>query len=266
MCAKNARFHEPLVPVGDALPDRVGMILLQIVDPIAEVDGLEVLQLRLEAFGDLGRDDRAWAGVEHELGQLRFLQPLPIVSDDFVHVGRGPTERDLARPLPDRFATGHGPERRAVRLHLFWAEPAPYWKDYDALEAPLKWADRFNLSKWGLLGAFHDRRRVGGALIAFDSEEVEMLEGRKDLAVLWDLRVEPSSRRRGVGTALFRAVEDWAASRGCAGLRIETQNSNVPACRFYERQGCELRQINPGAYAALLHEVQLLWEKVPRGL
>ena len=70
-----------------------------------EVDGLEVLQLRLEAFGDLGRDDRAWAGVEHELGQLRFLQPLPIVSDDFVHIGRGPTEGDLSWPLPDRFAT-----------------------------------------------------------------------------------------------------------------------------------------------------------------
>lgn len=140
----------------------------------------------------------------------------------------------------------------------------PYCKDYDTLKAPVTWADRFDISNWGLLGAFVDCRRVGGAVIAFDSAGVEILEGRKDLAVLWDLRVEPDFRRRGIGAALFRAVEHWAALKGCTELRIETQNNNVPACRYYERQGCELRQINPDAYPTLPREVQLIWSKVPR--
>ena len=140
----------------------------------------------------------------------------------------------------------------------------PFWKDYDALETPVAWVERFDISRWGLLGAFVDNRRVGGAIIAFDSAGVEMLEGRKDLAVLWDLRVHSEYRRKGIGAALFRAVEHWAASKGCIELKIETQNTNLPACRFYERQGCSLREVNPGAYPALPDEVQLIWSKTPR--
>ena len=142
----------------------------------------------------------------------------------------------------------------------------PFWKDYDALDAPATWVERFDISRWGVLGAFVDNRRVGGALVAFDTAEVKMLEGRKDVAVLWDLRVHSEYRRRGIGAALFRAAEHWAASRGCTELTIETQNTNLPACRFYERQGCSLRAVNPEAYPALPHEVQLIWSKTPRTL
>ena len=67
-----------------------------------------------------------------------------------------------------------------------------------------------------------------------------MLEGRHDLAVLWDIRVAPSSRRRGVGAALFCAATEWAAATGYQELKVETQNVNVAACRFYGRHGCEL--------------------------
>jgi GNAT superfamily N-acetyltransferase len=121
----------------------------------------------------------------------------------------------------------------------------PYMKDYDALEAPASWPE--------------DGRRVGGAAIAFDSPDVHMLEGRRDLAVLWDIRVAPEARGHGVGAALFRAAEAWAAARGCRQMKIETQNVNLPACRFYARQGCVLGAIHRFAYPALPHEVQLLW-------
>ena len=70
-----------------------------------------------------------------------------------------------------------------------------------------------------------------------------MLEGRRDLAALWDIRVSPNARRQGVGSALFERVEAWAGLHGCRQLRIETQNTNVQACRVYERQGCQLRVI-----------------------
>lgn len=139
----------------------------------------------------------------------------------------------------------------------------PYVKDYDTMEGehPTQWASRFDVTNWGLIGARSDGARVGGAVIAFNTAGINMLEGRRDLAVLWDIRVAPEVRARGVGSALFQAAEAWAAARGCRQLKIETQNINVPACRFYARQGCVLGAINRFAYRELPDEVQLLWYK-----
>ena len=137
----------------------------------------------------------------------------------------------------------------------------PYLKDYDAIrgEGPTRWAKRFDLTNWGFLAARVKGRRVGAATIAFDTPGVDMLEGRRELAVLWDLRVAPEARGQGVGSALFRAAEAWARARGCTELKIETQNINVPACRFYAAQGCVLRAVDRDAYPGLPDEIQLLW-------
>lgn len=139
----------------------------------------------------------------------------------------------------------------------------PYVKDYDALpgEGPMGWAQRFDVSNWTCLAARLDGRLAGGAVVAFNTPGVWMLEGRVDLAVLWDLRVDPHHRGRGVGAALFAAAEARAAMRGCRRLKVETQNVNVPACRFYARQGCSLGAINRYAYPGLPAEIQLLWYK-----
>src|SRR6185503_21169268 len=64
---------------------------------------------------------------------------------------------------------------------------APYVKDYDAVEPPALWATTFDVSNWGWLAARLDDRRVGGAIVAFRTPEMGMLEGRNDLAVLWDI-------------------------------------------------------------------------------
>jgi len=139
----------------------------------------------------------------------------------------------------------------------------PYVKDYDTLEGegPTQWSERFDVSNWGLIVARSDGALVGGAVVAFNTEGISMLEGRRDLAVLWDIRVSPEARGRGIGSALFRAVEAWAEARGCEQLKIETQNINVPACRFYAKQGCELGAIDRFAYQGLADEVQLFWYK-----
>jgi GNAT superfamily N-acetyltransferase len=101
----------------------------------------------------------------------------------------------------------------------------PYVKDYDAIEeeSPAHWAERFDVSNWEFLTAHFAGRRVG--------------------------------------SSLFRAAEARAAARGCRQLKIETQNINLPACSFYARQGCELREINRFAYPQFPDEVQLLWYK-----
>lgn len=139
----------------------------------------------------------------------------------------------------------------------------PYTKDYDAIEGegPSRWAERFDVTNWGLLVARSGGRALGGAVIAFDTPGVHMLEGRRDLAVLWDLRVDRDVRGKGLGTALFEAAEQWAISHGCKELKVETQNVNVPACRFYQKQGCSLGEVDRFAYPDLPHEIQLIWRK-----
>jgi len=139
----------------------------------------------------------------------------------------------------------------------------PYVKDYDAIEdeSPAHWAERFDVSNWVFLAAHSEGRRVGGAALTLDTEGIHMLEGRSDLAVLWDIRVAPQARGQGVGSALFRAAEAQAVARGCRELKIETQNINVPACEFYARQGCEPRAFDRFAYPQLPNEIQLLWYK-----
>jgi GNAT superfamily N-acetyltransferase len=138
----------------------------------------------------------------------------------------------------------------------------PYVKDYDAIEAnhPSSWPLRFDLTNWGLIGAYDGTRRIGGAVIAFDTPGLDLLSGERD-ALLWDLRVAPDYRRRGAGTALFTATESWARRRECDRLVVETQDTNPAACRFYAARGCTLLRITRGAYPEFPAETQLLWEK-----
>ena len=138
----------------------------------------------------------------------------------------------------------------------------PYVKDHDGEgEDPTQWPKRFDTTRWGLIAAHDGDRRIGGAVIAFQSSQVWMLEGRPDLAALWDLRILPEARSMGIGSRPFHAVEGWARASGCRQLKIETQNINVPASYFYRQMGCTLGGINRFAYPARPHEAQLLWFK-----
>jgi GNAT superfamily N-acetyltransferase len=157
------------------------------------------------------------------------------------------------------------PIRSGLGGLLLVAEPvaAPYVKDYDAIDGggPSFWSQRWDISHWGVMSAFEGGERIGGAAVAWKTEGMEMLEGCEDLAVLWDLRVHPSYRGRGVGHRLFARAVDWARERQGRRFKAETQNINVPACRFYARQGCELGAIHRYVYGIALDEVQLLWYK-----
>ncbi|MDR3632498.1 MAG: GNAT family N-acetyltransferase [Isosphaeraceae bacterium] len=140
---------------------------------------------------------------------------------------------------------------------------SPYIKDFDEIEgnAPMCWAAQWDLSNWSVLSFLVGGYRVGGAVLAFDTEGVDMLERRKDLAILWDIRVHPDHRRHGVGRSLFRAAEAWAGARGCQQIKVETQNINVAACHFYAKQGCSLGMINRYAYRDFPEETQIIWYK-----
>ncbi len=147
-----------------------------------------------------------------------------------------------------------------LRLH---EEPVtPYRKDYDALgETPLDWPRLFDVRNWGFLLATDGGPAVGGAAVAFHTAGVDMLEGRPDLAVLWDIRVDPARRGQGIGKLLFHRAVEWSRRRGCTRMKIETQNVNVPACRFYRAMGCTLGSIHRHGYSdpRVAHEAMLLW-------
>lgn len=137
-------------------------------------------------------------------------------------------------------------------------------KDYDAPEAgggPAQWAESFDVANWRRFDAKLGSMRAGGAVVAFDTPGVTLLGGRRDVAALWDIRVAPAMRGRGIGRALFDAAENWARSRGCRELIIETQHVNVTACRFYASRGCEPASVREGAYPNLPDEVQVIWRK-----
>jgi GNAT superfamily N-acetyltransferase len=141
----------------------------------------------------------------------------------------------------------------------------PYVKDYDAIsDGPLDWHARFDTSQWVVFLARADGMPLGGATVALATPQLDMLEARTDLAVLWDIRVAPAGQRRGVGRALFEAAEAWALGRGCRELKVETQDINVAACRFYAAMGCQLRAAGEDAYPEWPEETQLLWYKALR--
>ena len=164
----------------------------------------------------------------------------------------------------DRVLELSSPDSALVGIILTEAEVASPWlKDYDAEEGegPTRWLRHFDTSNWGLLAAYDGVDKIGGAVIAFRAPGIDMLEGRDDLAVLWDIRVRPEDRSAGVGSALFRATENWTRAKGGRMLKIETQNVNVRACRFYAAMGCTLVAIDERAYRNHPQEAQLIWFK-----
>ena len=142
--------------------------------------------------------------------------------------------------------------------------PAPQMrlKDYDADpdSHPSTWPERWDVSRWLFVEATDGAVIVGRAAVAMDTPGVHMLEGRADLAVLWDIRVAPTHRGRGVGRALLEEAAAQARAHGCRELKVETQDINVPACRFYAAMGCTLAEVNPQAYGDS-DEVQLIWRQ-----
>ena len=146
-------------------------------------------------------------------------------------------------------------------------------KDYDLLEPIITLPQRFDVANWGMIiatkpgelvpihlpkGALPGVQPVGGAVIAWNTPNVDMLGGRTDLSILWDIRVHPVFRNQGLGRALFEHAKKWSKDRGCIEMRVETQDTNVAACRFYRQMGCRVHTIKERAYEGL-DEAKIIW-------
>jgi ribosomal protein S18 acetylase RimI-like enzyme len=54
-----------------------------------------------------------------------------------------------------------------------------------------------------------------------------------------DIKVDLNFRRYGIGKKLMEYAKHWAIRRGLLGMMLETQNTNVRACQFYESCGLD---------------------------
>ncbi|MFA5309448.1 MAG: GNAT family N-acetyltransferase [Dehalococcoidales bacterium] len=77
-----------------------------------------------------------------------------------------------------------------------------------------------------------------------------------------DIRVDVKFRRQGIGKTLISCGEQWARKNSFPGIMLETQDTNVKACRFYESNGFVLGGFDTILYhAARLYadEIALFW-------
>ena len=139
----------------------------------------------------------------------------------------------------------------------------PYIKDFciGDDESVTRW-ERWDISNWAFFMAFDGEHPVGAATVVTRTKEINMLAGRDDLVVLWDIRVDDVYKHQGIGQTLFDMAAEWSREQGMVQIKIECQNNNVPAIKFYHKQGAVLSAINEYAYynePEYRHEAQLIW-------
>jgi len=138
----------------------------------------------------------------------------------------------------------------------------PYIKDFGIYESATEYKKHFDITNWAIFMAFDGDKAVGGVTIASRTKGVNMLSGRDDLAVLWDIRVDDTYKHQGIGQTLFDRAVEWSKSQGLKQMKIECQNNNIPACNFYHKQGASLCAFDEYAYYGepeCRHEVQFIW-------
>lgn len=140
----------------------------------------------------------------------------------------------------------------------------PYLKDFctGEDETVIRWERQWDISNWAFFMAFDGEKPIGAATIVSRTKGINMLSNRDDLAVLWDIRVDDAYKQQKVGQTLFDMAANWCRSQGFVQMKIESQNNNVPACKFYYKQGATLSVIDEYAYynePEYRHETQFIW-------
>ncbi len=140
----------------------------------------------------------------------------------------------------------------------------PYLKDFctGEDETVMRWERQWDISNWAFFMAFDGDKPIGAATIVSRTKGINMLSNRDDLAVLWDIRVDDAYKQQKVGQTLFNMAANWCRSQGFVQMKIECQNNNVPACKFYHKQGAVLSVIDEYAYynePEYRHEAQFIW-------
>lgn len=147
-------------------------------------------------------------------------------------------------------------------FHFGEVEVEPYIKDLSVYEKAAEYEQNFDITNWRFYMAFDGEKLVGAMTVAGTTPDSNMLCGREDACVLWDIRVIDEYKHRGVGQKMLDAGIENAKADGYTQMIIESQNNNVTACNFYRKQGAVLSKIDMYAYyqeESCRDEVQFIW-------
>jgi ribosomal protein S18 acetylase RimI-like enzyme len=84
----------------------------------------------------------------------------------------------------------------------------------------------------------------------------------RDTATVWNILIDRSYRRRGLGRELMSRAIEWARGQGLRGIMLETQTNNLSACRFYQTMGFKLCGLDDHFYSnddIGVKEVAIFW-------
>jgi ribosomal protein S18 acetylase RimI-like enzyme len=59
---------------------------------------------------------------------------------------------------------------------------------------------------------------------------------------IYSLAVSPDARRRGIGTALMKRIEQELAERGCPKINLQVLSTNAATLAFYQKLGYSVEQ------------------------
>ena len=138
----------------------------------------------------------------------------------------------------------------------------PHVKDLSKYERAVEYEKMFDISTWRFYMAFDGEVPVGAMTIAGPTNGMNMLGERTAACVLWDIRIADEYKHMGIGQKLLDLGIAAAKDDGYRLMIIECQNNNVPACRFYRKQGAVITRIDTKAYDSepeITNEVQFIW-------
>jgi len=97
-----------------------------------------------------------------------------------------------------------------------------------------EWGRSPDLQSVTLIAEDEQGQRLGYVVLILNTHDELTGEPQGFVA---DIAVAPGVRRRGVGAALLRAAEDYAAGQGLPYLALSVSSFNAPALRLYQRLG-----------------------------
>ena len=110
-------------------------------------------------------------------------------------------------------------------------------EQYFSRETPVWWVELANSNLSDQLP--HSRQPIACLWVG---NAVDQVQGDRH-AHIFLLYVVPEHRRRGIGTALMRYVEDWASVRGDRQIGLQVFQSNQPALNLYNQLGYQTQSL-----------------------
>ena len=79
--------------------------------------------------------------------------------------------------------------------------------------------------------------------------QIRLRKNWNKYAYIEDIAVAKSHRKDGIGAKLITKAIEWAKSNDLCGLMLETQDTNLFACRFYSKLGFQIGAVDTMLYA-----------------